>query len=248
MIEYFSSEEFSKSTRLSEKSYEHSNYLNDLREKEVEEIKKYSNEINKYLDKPVEMETFSNFEQVKNQLVSAISYPGHARAVKRLCIWTTRLSNKENIVLHDVPGYDSPITLHKELTKAKIGSVDAILYAKQFCSPDLVDCELEILKISDLNNPFIKAKDKIIVALTNCDLANSSREYQELINSNRKAWKTHGLTDSKIIPVCSLAELKESSNEAAKVEMCLQNLNGGDSGFTNLKEAVNQCVLDAKVS
>lgn len=213
IIEYFTNEEFTKNTDLSEKSFENSNYLNDLREKEAEEIKKYSDEISKYLNRPIEIKEFSNFDQVKMQLNSAISHPGHARAVKRICIYTTNLSNKENVVLFDVPGYDSPITLHKNLTKEKIASVDAILLTKQFCSPDLVDCEIEILKISDLNNPFIKAKDKIIVALTNCDLANSSREYQELINSNLKAWKVHSLNRSRVIPICSLAELNKNSNE-----------------------------------
>ena len=247
IIEYFTSEEFSsKSDNLLEKSLENSSYLNDLKEKEAEEIKQYSKEISKYLNRPVEIFSFSDFEQVKIQLNSAISHPGHARAVKRICIFTSNLSNKENIVLYDVPGYDSPITLHKDLTKSKIASVDAILFAKQFCSPDLVDCEIEILKISDLNNPFIKAKDKIIVALTNCDLANSMREYQELINRNRKAWKVHGLQHSRVVPVCSLAELNKNSNETAKVQMCLKNLNGGDTGFAGLKEALNQCVLDSK--
>ena len=247
MIEYFTADEFKQSTTVSaEKGAESSSYLNDLREKEADEIKKYYDEISQHLNKPVEIEKFTDFEQVKKELNSAISYPGHARAVKRLCIWTSRLSSKENIVLYDVPGYDSPITLHKELTKAKIASVDAILYAKQFCSPDLVDCELEILKISDLNNPFIKAKDKIIVALTNCDLANSSREFSELINSNRKAWRVNGIAESRLVPVCSLAELKQNSAEAIKVHMSLQNLNGGDTGFIVLKEAVNQCVQDSK--
>jgi GTPase Era involved in 16S rRNA processing len=247
IIEYFTSEEFTKNTHLSEKSLGTSNYFNELREKESEEIKKYSDEISKYLNRPFEMERFANFEEVKAKINSAISYPGHARAVKRIALFTLNLSNKENIVLYDVPGYDSPITLHKDLTKAKIASVDAILYAKQFCSPDLVDCEIEILKISDMNNPFIKAKDKICVALTNCDLANSAKEYQELINSNRKAWRVHGLQNSRIVPVCSLAELNNNnSSETAKVQLSLQNLNGGDTGFKKLKEAVNQCILDAK--
>jgi hypothetical protein len=158
------------------------------------------------------------------------------------------LSDKENVILHDVPGYDSPITLHKQQTKAKIASVDAILYAKQFCSPDLVDCEMEILKISDSNNPYIKAKDKIIVALTNCDLANSSREYHELVQKNKKAWKINDIPDARIIPVCSLAESSNDSNEAEIVRLRLNSLNNGESGFKELKEAVNQCILDLRYS
>ena len=107
-----------------------------------------------------------------------------------------------------MPGYDSPITLHKEQTKLKIAKVDAVLYAKKFIEPDLVDCEIEILKITDLNDPFLKAKDKIVVALTNCDQAVSSKDFKSLTYSNYRAWKSYDIYESRVIPVCSLAELK----------------------------------------
>jgi hypothetical protein len=72
----------------------------------------------------------------------------------------------------------------------------------------LVDCELEILKITDSNDQYLKAKDKIVVALTNCDQATSAKDYANLIESNYRAWKTYEINESRVIPVCSLAELK----------------------------------------
>lgn len=246
LIEYFSRAEF-ESKFVDTDSISGIRGCDLLKQQEKEEIKKYQNEISSYLGKSSLTKYFASFDEVKKELRSAIADPGHARAVKKICIWTPELSVKENVVLHDVPGYDSPLTLHKEQTNAKIAAVDAILFAKLFRSPDLVDCEIEILEINDLNNSYIKAKDKLIVALTNCDLAGSAREYNELASKSRKAWKIKDIPESRIIPVCSLAESRNSKTpEQLHALKNLTELNGGKSGFAELKQAVNQCIQDIK--
>ena len=216
LIEYFTSDEFTEKLNQIKNSESGIRSLDNLKDEELSEIDNCRSEIQSYLDKVPEMKNFETFDQVRDHLKSAISKPGHARAVKKICIWTPKLSDSENVVLYDVPGYDSPIQLHKEQTKQKIASSDAVLYAKQFCSPDLVDCEIEILKIADSNNPFIKVKDKIIVALTNCDLANSPREFDELVHKNKKSWTTNEIIEERIVPVCSFAELGGKTPEQAK--------------------------------
>jgi hypothetical protein len=45
--------------------------------------------------------------------------------------------------------------LHKEQTKAKIASADALLFATEFCKPDLTESETQMLEISDQKNPQI---------------------------------------------------------------------------------------------
>ena len=90
----------------------------------------------------------------------------------------------------------------------KFKSCVGLNFKKRLTIKDLVDCELEILKITDSNDPYLKAKDKIVVALTNCDQATSSKDYKHLVESNYRAWKAYEINESRVIPVCSLAELK----------------------------------------
>ena len=129
MIEYFTQAEFENNTNKAETASS-STYLRDLRAQELEEINKYADEISSYLGQEPQIISFTNFDEVREDLKSAISSPGHTRAVKQIVIWTSGIGAQESLVLYDVPGYDSPITLHKEQTRAKIASVDAVLYAK----------------------------------------------------------------------------------------------------------------------
>ena len=81
----------------------------------------------------------------------------------------------------------------------------------------------------------LKARELHHITTNNC--INVNKPFVcEIPCSNIKAWKVHSLNRSKVIPICSLAELNKNSNETAKVQMCLQNLNGGDTGFVLLKE------------
>jgi hypothetical protein len=251
LVEYFSNEEFQTKIQVTKNSFESLkgkvNRDRDLLQQEMEEIQELMDEIENYLGKPNIEKPFRSFEDVREELKSAISDPGQARAIKKVCIWTPIInSSDDKIIMYDVPGYDSPITLHKELTRTKIATVDSILYAKQFASPDLVDSEIEILKISDASNPFIKAKDKIIVALTCCDVVNSPHEYNDLTSQHVNAWKAFDVIPSRIIPVCSIAELNPGSTESENVKMRLENLNSGKTGFRELKAAVKSCVEDSR--
>lgn len=235
-IEYFTSSE-----------YENSDFKKSLSEKEIKEIDAYSKEINTYLNKDLVSVNFEQFEGVKDNLNSAICHPGHALAVKKICIWTPKLNVDENVVFFDVPGYDSAITLHKDQTKAKIAAADAVLYVKRFIKPTLNECEQDVLQICDSTNKYIKAKDKLIVALTGCDQAGSTQKYNKLVNDNQKIWTENGIEPWRIVPVCALAELESTSAEANRARYLLKENNGGDSGFGRLKEATKKCVSDARL-
>lgn len=246
LIEYFNKDEFDQLNCQDQKSLALKGY-DSLLKKENEEIKALNDEITKYLGKQVVEKHFSSFSQVADELRSAISHPGQARAVKKICIWTPELSQQENVVLYDVPGYDSPLTLHKEQTKNKLAHVDSILFASPFKNPSLNDCEIEILELGDKNDDFIDIKDKIVVALTHCDAAGSKNQFNKLLDENRQAWKLKNVPEDRIVPVCSIIEGADLTKpELAKTVNDLKILNDGDSGMTTLKKTVNECISHLK--
>jgi hypothetical protein len=254
-IEYFSIQKFKRKLKTLEEDLS-KNSENSLLKKEIDEINQLWNEINSHLDKATIEKYFEDFKDVQVELKAAISDPGQARAISKVCIWTNILKDNEqehdktsyeaNIVLYDVPGYDAPITLHKELTKEKIKSVDAILFAKLFRQPDLVEPEIDILSISEKSNQYIKFNDKIIVALTCCDLVSSPQEYNDLVAKNNTAWNEWQVNPSRIIPICSIAELNSDSIAKKTVMTKLQSLNNGRTGFLELKNAVRLCVEESR--
>ncbi|RNA13273.1 dynamin family [Brachionus plicatilis] len=245
-IEYFTKDEFNELNSQDLESLASKGY-GSLLHKERKEIEALKGQIDSYLGRPKVTQNFYSFDQVIYELRSAIADPGHARAVRKICIWTPLLSKHENVVLYDVPGYDSPLTLHKEQTKHKIAHVDSILFASPFRYPSLNDCEIEILELSDKSDYFIDIKDKIVVALTNCDAASSRSQFNKLLHENREAWKLKLVPENRIVPVCSIVEKANLDQpELIKAMNNLKELNGGDSGMSTLKQTVNECINGLK--
>jgi len=116
----------------------------------VDEYAKNDNhEINSYLNQDLQIVYFQDFQHVKSQLTAIISNPSHALAIKNIQIYLFKLNINENMIITDVPNYDS-----SKLNR--ITESDVILYVKRFTKPSLND-EIDYL---------LKFKDKLIILLT----------------------------------------------------------------------------------
>jgi GTPase SAR1 family protein len=85
IIEYFTSDEFNRklSTQYNQGNAEpiDRRAMDFLAQQEAEEIRKYSEEINSYLDRKEVLVNFTSFEQIRSQLKSAISSPGNYKNI-----------------------------------------------------------------------------------------------------------------------------------------------------------------------
>ena len=169
-IEYFTKQEFDYSVnklknniavKKQKKKQKTNNQVDQdlITEEEIAKIDNvYKNLVENYLGKEKEEKTFKEYdEQVKKYLEQAISEEvedNHARAVKKVCIW---IPSKElsDIVLVDVPGYDSALEYHRVQTEKIIDEVDALLIAKDIRRPNLNQTESKILKLSSKSNKYI---------------------------------------------------------------------------------------------
>jgi hypothetical protein len=132
------------------------------------------------------------------------------------------------------------------MTKKIISKVDAIVFLKNYDASSLVHAEVEILNISNESTQFIKAKDKIIIALIKIDESKSSDEYNRVLTENENIWQTFNVPPTRAVPVCQMAELDTESEECKKVKERLQGLSITSTGFEELKLAVKLCVDNEK--
>ncbi|MBR1579240.1 MAG: dynamin family protein [Selenomonadaceae bacterium] len=106
-------------------------------------------------------------------------------AVKDVVIHSTRLGDMKNIVLYDVPGFDSPTDLHKKQTLAMLLEADAIiLVVNAGTNPNLTSTQLDMLqKHSDEYG--VKLSDKAFVFGNRLDILDSPQAAQSNLNTLR---------------------------------------------------------------
>ena len=154
-IQYFTVSNFHKYKNKIKKELDDekklSNFEKKLYEDELQEITDFHSDITKkiqeYENEPEQKLTkkFTDFNEIKSLIKSAISEPSHARAVEGIVLWTTNLLCRQGITLFDVPGYDSPMFIHKKQTLEKAQTVNAIIFLKDFNAPSIVDSETQMI-------------------------------------------------------------------------------------------------------
>jgi hypothetical protein len=108
-------------------------------------------------------------EQRAGEAVKRDAYP---YAVKKVTIYSTGLGEMKNIVLYDVPGFDSPTKLHKQQTKEKLLAADAIVLVTNVGDrPNLTGTQLDMLRQGTLDEDNIPLKDKAFVFGNKLDMA-----------------------------------------------------------------------------
>ena len=100
-----------------------------------------------------------------------------SRAVKSVTFYAVDLAGLENIVLYDVPGFDSPTLVHINQTIEKLKQVDAIVMIKDIKMPSLKGNEVDILvRNSDMDG--ITLSDKLFVFGSKADTVDNERQLQ----------------------------------------------------------------------
>lgn len=134
-------------------------------------------DIRKLLDKEDKKFDDFNNEELKKYITDKYS----ARAVRSVTFFLTDLNRLKNIILYDVPGFDSPTQVHLTQTINKLKDVDAIIMIKSIKKPSLIGSEVDILvKNNDMDG--IRLHEKLFVFGSYADMVDNS----EALDKNKK--------------------------------------------------------------
>lgn len=234
IIEFFTIEEFNKKFRMMLKEVNYSNFENisfdtvslgnmeehfeqlkikDIKtEEEIKEIIQKKEELLRYLNK--DKKVFSGSELLKEEFKSFITNPGKARAVKKITLKSQKLSNMKNIVVYDVPGFDSPTLIHEAQTMDKIKNCDAIILVSDISSkPNLNLHQLQVL-LKEADNDGIRIDEKFFVFGNKIDRCNNKKGTEvciEALESDVLKYKI--AVKNRIFIGSAYAYLKNMNNE-----------------------------------
>jgi len=271
IIEFYSKDEFKtkfnellKEIKIDNKNYEtltisnFESFFSDLENwqkdhintKEIRNILEQKKEIEEHLGK----ETIELFEISKESLKKYITKPEIARAVKRITIKTPQFKDMENLIIYDVPGFDSPTKLHEEQALKFMKDAEIVIFVHGFGgASDVIGSEVRMLTSTkdefgqELAKKMIVVGNKIDQIIVNEKNAKNEIEKQlnELIDSLKEHKVYH---DKNVISISAKAYLEEQKiiiGEEITDKLKRLNISNGFSEFnTRLKEVFEHDALE----
>ncbi len=263
LIKYYNREEFEQLlqskkfalTLLNERSREYSDLKNDI--EKTEQGKEIIYQLIRE-SQHIQPKSFIDIEEIRKELYEAVAGQPHSqadsgkvimdrsrpRAIKHIQLATTHLVGESGIVFHDVPGFNSPVSKHREEAEQRMRDCDAIIFAKKMDNFNLDVSETNMLAIADADH--IPLEQKIFVVLTRVDSALNREQYDEWLHNHRHEWEKVPI--NRIVPVCPIAYLARAG-DAARDMIRLGNIAaeklqdfGIDDGIAALKQAVNEYI------
>ena len=114
-----------------------------------------------------------NSENFKEYIKGKNGDTSKPRSVESIEIQSSKLQKMQNIIMYDVPGFDSPTKLHERQTEERLKSADAIILVTNAGSnPSIQGTSLNIIK-NNTDNDGIALKDKLFVFGNQIDRVNT---------------------------------------------------------------------------
>ena len=179
----------------------------------------------------------SDLEAAKQLLNDKVADVKHSRALKNITIYTSQFSMKK-VLIYDLPGFDSPTKIHKELAIKRCKSADVIVYVKDSLRPSLPLHEIEMLdtfKSIDLLIPF---EEKLILTLTNIDRINNLKDYHLTLQTTDNEWRKYKLSKDRVAQI---------SNEYMSNQIKLRDFGMNDNGINKLDRLINSCKYESRL-
>jgi len=156
-------------------------YYSSTVNEDIKSILSGKNEILKYLDNP--RMNFDKSQIQKEELRQFITDEYIARTVKQVNLELSEFEDTKEMVLYDVPGFNSITEKHKIETRKSLNSADAIILIKNVMENSQITSEEQSMLNSYDEETGIALSEKLFVFGTKIDRANTKGE---AINNTNK--------------------------------------------------------------
>lgn len=156
-------------------------YYSSTVNEDIKSILNGKNEILHYLDKPKKY--FDKSQIQKEELRQFITDEYIARTVKKVNLELSEFEDTKEMVLYDVPGFNSITEKHKIETRKSLNSADAIILIKNVMENSQITSEEQSMLNSYDEETGIPLSEKLFVFGTKIDRANTK---DEAINNTNK--------------------------------------------------------------
>ena len=215
-IEYLSQNEFQE-LQMSYEKLSHGRGLEAENARgDLAEIKQNMSTITALLGLEAKTIPFNDNSEVMELLKPNVADPARARAIKTVKVHTHDLVSKQGVVFHDVPGYDSPLQIHKNQAHEELRRADVVILLTNISAEvSLRDQQVKMLNaVGDQEDQSIAIKDKLFVFLNKADMCPTKSDFQKRMNEaeNEIVHKYDVCESSKLIPGSAAAYLIENAS------------------------------------
>lgn len=218
---------------------------------EIEGILKDRGSIKNYINKS----TLILNDVTKENIRPYITKPEIARAVKKITIYSSKFKGMRELIIYDVPGFDSPTQLHKEQAAKFMKDSEVVVLVHGYgLGSDLNEAQVNMLKSTKdefgslLSNKMIVVGNKIDKEIPN-DEMEAKEKIKKLSKDLTDDLKKYNVyKENNFIPVSARGFLESEGiiqgNEIADKLKSLNISNGFEEFHSRLKEVVNSDALE----
>ncbi|TLT07828.1 hypothetical protein FE243_03580 [Aliarcobacter thereius] len=218
---------------------------------EIEGILKDRESIKNYINKS----TLILNDVTKENIRPYITKPEIARVVKKITIYSSKFKGMRELIIYDVPGFDSPTQLHKEQAAKFMKDSEVVVLVHGYgLGSDLNESQVNMLKSTKdefgslLSNKMIVVGNKIDKEIPN-DEMEAKEKIKKLSKDLTDDLKKYNVyKENNFIPVSARGFLESEGiiqgNEISDKLNKLNISNGFEEFHNRLKEVVNSDALE----
>lgn len=168
------------------------------------------------------------------------------RSVKHIEIESSKLQQMQNVIMYDVPGFDSPTQLHIRQTEERLKKADAIILVTNVgTNPSIQGTSLNVIR-NNTDEDGIALKDKLFVFGNQIDRVNTEEQLQGNENILRNDVQKYNIGENKRVFVGS-ALMYLDKNHQTKFTDLNDNIETIRQALTNYYQTERFEILKKKV-